>query len=71
MKERINKARGVGMRRHAPTSLLEHLEHLVILHVVANMFEDVPIRDDTNGTEDNPDRNVDLDISDRCLHDIA
>lgn len=50
---------------------LEHLQHLVILHVVTYVFEDVTIRDYTQGTEDDPDRNVDLDVRNGRLHDIA
>ena len=50
---------------------LEHLEHLRVLHVVANMFKDVAVRYHAEGTEDDPDGNVDFDVGNRGLHDIA
>ena len=50
---------------------LQHLQHLVVLHVVANVFENISVRDDTEGPEDDPDWDVDLDVRDSRLHDIS
>lgn len=50
---------------------LEHLEHLGILHVVANVLQNVAIGDDAESTEDDPDGNVDLNVWDRSFHDIT
>lgn len=47
---------------------LEHLEHLRVLHVVANVFKNVAVRDYTQGTEDDPNGNIDFDVRDCSLH---
>ena len=49
---------------------LQHLQHLRILHIVADVLQDIPVRDNAKCTEDHPDRNVDLDIRYRGLHDL-
>ena len=50
---------------------LEHLKHLRVLHVIADVFKDIAVGDYTQGTEDDPDGDVDLDVRDRGLHDIS
>lgn len=50
---------------------LQHFQHLVVLHIVANVFKDISVRDDTKCTENDPDRNVDLDIRNSSFHDIS
>ena len=50
---------------------LQHFQHLVVLHVVTDMLENVAVRDDTQCTEDDPNRDVDLDVGYRRLHDIT
>ena len=41
---------------------LEQFKHLRVLHVVADVFQDISIRDDAQRSEKHPDRNVDFDI---------
>ena len=50
---------------------LEHLKHLRVLHIIADVFKDVAVGDYTQGTEDDPDGDVDLDVRDSRLHDIS
>lgn len=50
---------------------LEHLQHLDVLHIVANMFQDIAVRNDTQRAEDNPDGNIDLNIWNGGFHDIS
>jgi hypothetical protein len=42
----------------------QHFEHLGILHVVADMLEDVAVGYYTESAKDYPDGNVDLDVRD-------
>jgi hypothetical protein len=49
----------------------QHLEHLRVLHVVTYVLQNITVRDDTKRAEDNPDRDVDLDIRNGCLYNIA
>ena len=48
----------------------EHLKHRRVVHVVANVFQDIAVRDDTERTEDDPNRNVDLDIRNSRFDDV-
>jgi hypothetical protein len=50
---------------------LEHLQHLRVLHVVANVLQDVAVGDDAEPSEHNPDGDVDLDVRDGRLDDVA
>lgn len=50
---------------------LQHFEHLGVLHVVANMLQNIAVRNDTKGTEYDPDWYVDLNVRNGCFHDIA
>src|ERR1700722_3039611 len=36
----------------------QHLKHLGILHVIANVFKNVPVRNNPEGTENDPYRNI-------------
>ena len=48
----------------------EHLKHRRVVHVVANVFQDIAVRDDSERTEDDPNGNVDLDIRNSRLDDV-
>ena len=48
----------------------QHLQHLVVLHIVADVLQYVAVGDDPQCTEDDPDRDVDLDVGNGGLHDI-
>ena len=50
---------------------LKHLQHLDVLHVVANVFQDVAVRDNTQRAEDDPDRDIDLDVRNGGFHNIS
>ena len=50
---------------------LEHLKHLQILHVIADVFQNIAVRDDAESTEDHPDGDVDLNVGKSCFHDIS
>jgi hypothetical protein len=49
----------------------EHFQHLHVLHVVTNMFKNIAVRHDTQGSEDDPDGNVDFYIWDGRFHDVS
>lgn len=50
---------------------LQHLQHLVVLHIVTNVLQYVAVGDDPQCAEDNPDRYVDFNVRDCGLHYIA
>ena len=50
---------------------LQHFQHLVVLHIVTDMFKDISVRNNTECTENDPNRNIDLDVWDSGLHDIS
>ena len=49
----------------------QHFQHLIVLHVIAYVLKDVAVRDDPEGTEDDPDWYVNLDVRDGGLHHVA
>ena len=50
---------------------LQHLEHLSILHVVANVLQDISVGNDAKGTEDDPDRDNNLDVRYSGFHHVS
>ena len=49
---------------------LQHLQHLVVLHVIADMLQNIAVGYDSQGSENNPDWDVNLDVRDGSFHDI-
>ena len=49
---------------------LEHLQHLRVIEIKADMLQNIPVGYNAKSAEDNPDGNVNLDVRDRGFHDI-